>query len=80
MGDLAVMGLLLGAGTALAVGPIFLLIMQEAATQGLRSSLWGVLGADLADLVLLVPAIVCSWLLASVATGIWWVALGRALL
>jgi threonine/homoserine/homoserine lactone efflux protein len=69
------LGLLLGIGAAVAVGPIFVTIVQEAAARGFGSSLRVILGSATADLVLLIPALAFSWLIARVAQAAFWVGL-----
>jgi threonine/homoserine/homoserine lactone efflux protein len=81
IGEVAILGLLLGVGAALAVGPIFVTIVQEAATRGFASGFRVILGSAVADLVLLVPALAFSWLIAGVAGASAWLGLaGMALL
>jgi threonine/homoserine/homoserine lactone efflux protein len=67
------LGLLLGVGSALAVGPIFVVIVQQAATSGFAASFRVILGSATADLVLLVPALAFAWVLRSVDRGALWV-------
>jgi len=61
------LGTMLGIGAAFAVGPIFMLIVQEAATRGFSAGLRVSLGSALADLLLLLPALGFSRLIAGVA-------------
>lgn len=79
MRDAFLLGLLFGVGAALAVGPIFVTIIQEAATRGFMSSFKVILGSATADLVLLFPALTLSWIIASVAEASLWVSIGGAL-
>ena len=51
------LGMLLGVGAALSVGPIFVVIVQQAATSGFAACFRVILGSATADLVLLVPAL-----------------------
>jgi threonine/homoserine/homoserine lactone efflux protein len=67
------LGLLLGVGSALAVGPIFVVIVQQAATSGFAASFRVILGSATADLILLVPALAFTWVLRSVDQGALWV-------
>src|SRR4029453_1973810 len=67
------LGLLLGVGSALAVGPIFVVIVQQAATSGFTASFRVILGSATADLILLVPALAFAWVLRSVDRGALWV-------
>jgi threonine/homoserine/homoserine lactone efflux protein len=67
------LGLLLGVGSALAVGPIFVVIVQQAATSGFAASFRVILGSATADLILLVPALAFAWVLRSVDQGALWV-------
>jgi threonine/homoserine/homoserine lactone efflux protein len=67
------LGLLLGVGSALAVGPIFVVIVQQAATSGFAASFRVILGSATADLLLLVPALGFAWVLRSVDQGALWV-------
>ncbi len=69
------LGVLLGVGAAFSVGPIFVTIIQEAATRGFGASFRVILGSATADLVLLIPALLFSWLIAQVAAAVFWVAL-----
>ncbi|GHJ39212.1 LysE family translocator [Streptomyces sp. TS71-3] len=72
------LGTLLGAGAALSVGPVFVTIIQTAATRGFASALRVILGSATADLVLLVPALAFAWLIAAVAQASFWVGLAGA--
>src|SRR5215213_8355662 len=65
------LGMLLGVGAALSVGPIFVVIVQQAATSGFPASLRVILGSATADLVLLVPAF--AWVIRSLERGALWV-------
>src|SRR5215213_1334934 len=67
------LGLLLGVGSALAVGPIFVVIVQQAATSGFAASFRVILGSATADLLLLAPALAFAWVLRSVEQGALWV-------
>lgn len=71
--------LVLGAGAAFSVGPIFVTILQSAATSGFPASVRVILGSALADLVLVVPALTVTWLVASLARAALWVGLAGAL-
>jgi threonine/homoserine/homoserine lactone efflux protein len=73
------LGLVFGVGAALAVGPIFVTIIHEAATRGFMSSFKVILGSATADLVLLFPALALSWLIARVDAASAWVGLAGAL-
>jgi threonine/homoserine/homoserine lactone efflux protein len=73
------LGVLLGAGAALAVGPIFVTILQEAATRGFSASLKVIIGSAVADAILLVPALAFAGLITFVADGTFWVGLLGAL-
>jgi threonine/homoserine/homoserine lactone efflux protein len=66
-------------GAALAVGPIFVTIIHAAATRGFLSSFRVILGSATADLLLLVPALALSWLLARVGAASAWVGVVGAL-
>lgn len=78
MRDALLLGLLFGVGAALAVGPIFVTIIHEAATHGFMSSFRVILGSATADLLLLVPALALSWLIARVSAASAWVGTGGA--
>jgi threonine/homoserine/homoserine lactone efflux protein len=67
------LGLLLGVGSALAVGPIFVVIVHQAATSGFAASFRVILGSATADLLLLLPALAFTWVLRSVEQGALWV-------
>lgn len=67
------LGLVLGIGAAFSVGPIFVTIVQEAATRGFGSSFRVILGSATADALLLVPALAFSWLVAQVAAASLWI-------
>jgi threonine/homoserine/homoserine lactone efflux protein len=67
------LGMLLGVGAALAVGPIFVVIVQQAATGGFAASLKVILGSATADLVLLIPALAFAWVIRSLDRGALWV-------
>jgi threonine/homoserine/homoserine lactone efflux protein len=67
------LGVLLGVGAALSVGPIFVIIVQQAVTAGFAASLRVILGSAAADLLLLVPALAFAWLLRSLERGALWV-------
>ena len=69
------LGMLLGVGAALSVGPIFVVIVQQAATSGFPAAFRVILGSATADLVLLVPAIAFAWIIRSLERGALWVGL-----
>lgn len=72
------LGTLLGAGAALSVGPVFVTILQTAASRGFAAALRVILGSATADLVLLVPALAFAWMIAAVARAALWVSLAGA--
>jgi threonine/homoserine/homoserine lactone efflux protein len=63
------LGLLLGVGAALSVGPIFVVIVQQAATSGFGAAFRVILGSATADLILLVPALAFAWIIRSLERG-----------
>jgi threonine/homoserine/homoserine lactone efflux protein len=67
------LGILLGVGAALAVGPIFVVIVQQAATSGFAASFRVILGSATADLVLLLPALAFAWIIRSLDRAALWV-------
>jgi threonine/homoserine/homoserine lactone efflux protein len=67
------LGLLLGVGAALSVGPIFVVIVQQAATSGFAASLRVILGSATADLLLLLPAFAFAWVIRSLERAALWV-------
>ena len=67
------LGMLLGVGAALSVGPIFVVIIQQAATSGFGAALRVILGSATADLVLLLPALAFAWIIRSLDRGALWV-------
>jgi threonine/homoserine/homoserine lactone efflux protein len=67
------LGMLLGVGAALSVGPIFVVIVQQAATSGFAASFRVILGSATADLVLLVPALAFAWMLRTLDRAALWV-------
>jgi threonine/homoserine/homoserine lactone efflux protein len=69
------LGFLLGVGAALSVGPIFVTIIQEAATRGFDSSFRIIIGSAVADLILLVPALAFTWIIQRVADASFWVSI-----
>lgn len=79
MRDALFLGLIFGIGAALAVGPIFVTIIHEAATRGLRASYQVILGSATADLLLLVPALAVSWVIARVQAASTWIGVAGAL-
>ena len=72
------LGVLLGAGAALSVGPIFVTILNEAATRGFVPAFRVILGSATADALLLLPALACAWVIAAVARAEMWVGLAGA--
>ena len=67
------LGMLLGVGAALSVGPIFVVIVQQAATSGFAASFRVILGSATADLVLLLPALAFAWIIRSLDRASLWV-------
>lgn len=57
MNEFLWLGILLGAGEALAIGPVFVSIVQEAAARGFGASWRVILGATAVDATLLLPAL-----------------------
>jgi threonine/homoserine/homoserine lactone efflux protein len=66
------LGVVFGIGAGFSVGPVFVTIVQEAIARGFGAASKVILGSATADLVLIVPALAASWLLARVeaAAGI----------
>ena len=79
VGGVLWLGMLLGVGAALSVGPIFVVIVQQAATSGFAASLRVILGSATADLVLLVPALAFAWVIRSLERAALWVGAAGAL-
>lgn len=79
MRDALLLGLVFGVGAALAVGPIFVTIIHEAAARGFMSSFKVILGSATADLILLIPALALSWAIARVGAASAWVGAAGAL-
>jgi threonine/homoserine/homoserine lactone efflux protein len=75
MGEIVWLGVLLGAGAALSVGPIFVTILNEAAIRGFGAAFRVILGSATADVILLLPALAFAWVIAAVAQAAFWVAL-----
>ena len=75
MGEILWLAALLGAGAALSVGPIFVTIVNEAATRGFRAAFRVILGSATADLVLMLPTLAFGWLIATIARATFWVGL-----
>ena len=73
VGGVLWLGMLLGVGAALSVGPIFVVIVQQAATSGFGASLRVILGSATADLVLLAPALAFAWMIRSLERAALWV-------
>ena len=67
------LGMLLGVGAAMSVGPIFVVIIQQAATSGFGAALRVILGSATADLVLLLPALAFAYIIRAVDRGALWV-------
>ena len=67
------LGILLGVGAALSVGPIFVVIIQQAATSGFGAALRVILGSVTADLVLLAPALAFAWVIRALDRGALWI-------
>lgn len=72
------LGVLLGAGAAVSVGPIFVTILGEAATRGFGPAFRVILGSATADVILLLPALAFAWVIAAVARAEFWVGLAGA--
>jgi len=66
---------ILGAAAALSVGPIFVTILQSAATSGFPAGVRVIMGSALADLILVAPALAFTWLVASLARAALWTGL-----
>jgi threonine/homoserine/homoserine lactone efflux protein len=74
VGEVLWLGLLLGVGSGLSVGPIFLTILSDAARGGIGPAVRVILGSAAADIALIFPALAASWLLSAVAAASLWVA------
>jgi threonine/homoserine/homoserine lactone efflux protein len=72
------LGVLLGAGAALSVGPIFVTILAVAATRGFGPAFRVIVGSATADAILLLPALAFAWVIAAVARAEFWVGLAGA--
>ncbi|MFD8498652.1 LysE family translocator [Amycolatopsis sp. NPDC059657] len=79
MGEILWLGLLLGGGAALSVGPIFVTILQEAATRGFGAAFRVILGSAVADLILLIPALAFAWVITAIAGASLWVGIAGAI-
>lgn len=79
MEEIVALGVLLGAGAAFAVGPIFVTILQEALTHGFWASLRVIFGSATADILLLFPAIAFTWVIGFVANASLWVGIVECL-
>jgi threonine/homoserine/homoserine lactone efflux protein len=75
MGEVLWLGVLLGAGAALSVGPIFVTILNVAATRGFGPAFRVILGSATADVILLLPALAFAWVIAAVARVDFWIGL-----
>jgi threonine/homoserine/homoserine lactone efflux protein len=60
------LGVVFGIGAGLSVGPVFVTIIQEAIARGFGAASKVILGSATADLVLIVPALAASWVLARI--------------
>ena len=72
------LGAALGAGAALSVGPVFVTILQAAATRGFTAACRVILGSATADLILLIPALAFAWIITALAHASFWVGLAGA--
>src|SRR4051794_37502566 len=70
MGEILWLGALLGAGAALSVGPVFVTILNEAASRGFGAAMRVILGSATADALLMVPALALAWLVGAAARWI----------
>ena len=77
--EILIFGLLLGIGAAFSVGPIFVTIVQEAATRGFGAGFRVILGSAVADLILLLPAVAFIWIIQTIVGATFWVGLIGAL-
>src|SRR5689334_22572554 len=75
MAEILWLGVLLGAGAALSVGPVFVTILGEAAARGFGPAFRVILGSATADVILLVPALAFAWLIAAVTHAAFWLSL-----
>ena len=66
------LGVVFGVGAALSIGPVSVTILHEAIARGFGAASRVILGSATADIVLIVPALAASWVLARVdaAAGI----------
>lgn len=65
------LGVVFGIGAALSIGPVSVTILHEAIARGFGAASRVILGSATADLVLIVPALAASWVLARVdAAGV----------
>jgi threonine/homoserine/homoserine lactone efflux protein len=69
------LGILLGAGAALSVGPVFVTILQTSAARGFAAGLRIIFGSATADLILLIPALAFAWIINAIAQAVVWVGL-----
>src|SRR3954469_12633942 len=75
MGEIVWLGVLLGAGAALSVGPVFVTILNEAASRGFGAALRVIAGSATADALLMAPALPLPWLAGAAAR---WIGLAGA--
>jgi threonine/homoserine/homoserine lactone efflux protein len=75
VGALLWLGVVLGLGAALSVGPVSVTIISESAIRGFGAAVRIILGSATADVLLLVPALAFSWLIGFVAGANRWIGL-----
>lgn len=77
--ELAWLGIALGASAALAIGPIFAAIVHESIARGFGAGLRVSLGATVADLAFLLPALLFAQALDLLVNAAFWIGLLGAL-
>ena len=78
MSEVIWLAVLFGGGAALSVGPVFVAILRESVAHGFGAGLRVIMGAATADVVVALPALAFTGVVASITRATGWISLAGA--
>lgn len=69
MNEVLWLGILFGLGASLSIGPVFVLMVEESVVRGFKSGFQVIIGSAVADIIMLIPALLASWFLTRVSSA-----------
>lgn len=69
------LGVLFGLGASLSIGPVFVSMIEESVIRGFKSGFQVIVGSAIADIIMLIPALLASWFLTKVSSASFFIGL-----